>query len=158
MAHAGGARVIDGVTLKPLRRFRDARGSVLKMQEATDPEFKGFGEVYFSTVHPGAVKAWRRSPAWRNYRVVHGTIRLVLVDLRDGSPTRGAFDEIEMGDDHDVLVQIPPGVWSGFMGLGGDEAIVCDLTDRPNAAAVVEKREPDDAAIGYDWGARLGSD
>lgn len=146
--------MIDGVTIKPLCRFRDARGQVMKMQEATDPEFKGFGEVYFSTVHPGAVKAWRRSPAWRNYRVVKGAIRLVLADRRDGSPTRGAVDEIEMGDDHDVLVQIPPGVWSGFVGLGSDEAIVCDLTDRPAAAAGVEKLEPGDAAIGYDWGAR----
>ena len=146
--------MIDGVTIKPLRRFRDERGQVMKMQEATDPEFKGFGEVYFSTVRPGVVKAWRRSPAWRNYRVVHGAIRLVLADRREGSPTRGALDEIEMGDDHDVLVQIPPGVWSGFVGLGNLEAIVCDLTDRPNAAAGVEKREPDDATIGYDWHAR----
>ena len=146
--------MIDGVTVKPLRRFRDERGQLMKMQEATDPEFKGFGEVYFSTVHPGAVKAWRRSPAWRNYRVVHGAIRLVLADRRDGSPTCGAVDEIEMGDDHDVLVQIPPGVWSGFTGLGVGEAIVCDLTDRPNAAVRVEKLAPDDAAIGYDWGAR----
>ena len=157
MARAGGARVIDGVTVRPLRRFRDARGSVLKMQESTDPEFKGFGEVYFSTVHPGVVKAWRRSPAWRNYRVVRGAIRLVLADRRDGSPTRGAVHEIEMDDDHDVLVQIPPGVWSGFVGLGDCEAIVCDLTDRPNAAAAVEKLAPEDAAIGYDWGARSGA-
>ena len=152
MARAGrGTRVIEGVTVKPLRRARDARGSVMKMQESTDPEFKGFGEVYFSTVHPGAVKAWRRSPAWRNYRVVHGAIRLVLADRRDGSPTCGAIDEIEMGEEHDVLVQIPPGVWSGLVGLGTCEAIVCDLTDRPHAAAAVERLEPDDAAIGYDW-------
>jgi len=146
--------VIDGVTIRPLRRFRDERGQLMKMQEATDPEFKGFGEVYFSTVRPGVVKAWRRSSAWRNYRVVHGAIRLVLADRREGSPTRGALDEITMDDDHDLLVQIPPGVWSGFVGLGSLEAIVCDLTDRPNAAASVDKRDPDDAGIGYDWHAR----
>lgn len=155
MAGAGrGPPVIDGVTVRPLHRFRDARGQVLKMLEATDPEFKGFGEVYFSTVRPGAVKAWRRSPAWRSYRVVHGAIRLVLADRRAGSPTHGALDEIAMDDDHDVLVQIPPGVWSGFTGLGSLESIVCDLTDRPSAAGGVEKLEPDDAAIGYDWHAR----
>ena len=146
--------MIDGVTIRTLRRFRDERGQLMKMQEATDPEFKGFGEVYFSTVHPGAVKAWRRSSAWRSYRVVHGAIRLVLADLRDGSPTHGVRDEIEMDDDHDVLVQIPPGVWSGFVGLGTVEAIVCDLADRAHAVAGVERLEPDDAGIGYDWGLR----
>lgn len=149
--------MIDGVTIKPLARIGDERGMVMKMQESTDPEFKGFGEVYFSTVRPGVVKAWRRHPrTWRNYCVVRGAIRLVLADPREGSPTRGAIAEIAMGEANYVLVQIPPGVWSGFLALGASDAIVCDLTDRPQAAGEVERLDPDAGAIGYDWNRKDG--
>ena len=34
-------------------------GTVLHALKKTDPEFKEFGEVYFSTVIKNAVKAWK---------------------------------------------------------------------------------------------------
>jgi dTDP-4-dehydrorhamnose 3,5-epimerase len=145
--------VIDGVTVKPLARFPDERGTVMKMLQATDPEFKGFGEVYFSTVLPGAVKAWRRHPlTWLSYCVVRGTIKVVLFDDRTDSPTRGEYQEIVVGDDNYCLIQIPPGVWNGFQGLGPFEAIICDVTDRPYADDVTERLAAHaNGVIAYDW-------
>jgi dTDP-4-dehydrorhamnose 3,5-epimerase len=54
--------MIEGVIIKELLRIPDERGTIMKMQEASDSEFKGFGEVYFSTVYPGAVKGWHLHP------------------------------------------------------------------------------------------------
>ena len=145
--------MIQDVTIKPLKRMPDERGTVMKMQESTDPEFKGFGEVYFSTVYPGVVKGWHMHPeTWLNYCVVHGMIKLVLFDDRPHSPTRGEIQEIFMGDDHYCLVQIPPGVWNGFKGVGDLEAIVCDLTDKTHADDVIERLEPHGGGpVAYDW-------
>lgn len=145
--------MIEGVTIKPLKRIPDERGTVMKMQESTDGEFKGFGEVYFSTVYPGVVKGWHLHPdTWLNYCVVRGTIRLVIFDDRPDSPTRGLIQEILMGDENYCLVQIPPSVWNGFKGIGEVEAIVCDLTDKPHAADIIERLDPyDNELVDYDW-------
>ncbi len=145
--------MIDGVVIKPLRRIPDERGTIMKMQESCDPEFKGFGEVYFSTVYPGVVKGWHiHEDTWLNYCVVHGMIKLVLFDDREGSATRGEVQEIFMGDDNYSLVQIPPRVWNGFKNIGESEAILCDLTDRTHAEDVIDRLDPhDNDVIAYDW-------
>ncbi len=49
--------------------------------------------------------------------VVRGTARVVLHDLREGSPTDGATLTFDMGDANDCGVYIPPGVGHGFAAL-----------------------------------------
>ncbi len=145
--------MIHEVTIKPLRKIPDERGTIMKMQESSDAEFKGFGEVYFSAVYPGVVKGWHMHPhTWLNYCVVSGMIKLVLFDGRQHSPTRGEVQEVFMGDEHYCLVQIPPGVWNGFKGIGQAEAVVCDLTDKTHADDAIERLDPhDNDVIPYDW-------
>lgn len=145
--------MIDGVVVKPLAQIPDERGTIIKMQESTDAEFKGFGEVYFSTVYPGVVKGWHLHEAnVLNYCVVRGAIKLVLFDDREGSSTRGQTQELFLGDKNRVLVQIPPMVWNGFKGIGTEEAIVCDLTTLPHGEDVMQRLDPhDNDVIEYDW-------
>ncbi|PJZ27789.1 dTDP-4-dehydrorhamnose 3,5-epimerase, partial [Leptospira kmetyi] len=50
---------LEGVIATPLKEIFDPKGSVLHMIRADDPEYKGFGECYFSEVNPGAIKAWK---------------------------------------------------------------------------------------------------
>ena len=45
-------RSIDN-TIKKLKRFPDERGIVMHIMKSTDEEFKGFGEVYCSSIYPG---------------------------------------------------------------------------------------------------------
>jgi dTDP-4-dehydrorhamnose 3,5-epimerase len=49
---------IDGLRVTPLCRIPDERGAVLHMLRADNEGFEGFGEIYFSMVYPGAIKAW----------------------------------------------------------------------------------------------------
>ena len=52
--------MIDGVRISPRRVIEDPRGDVLHMLKRTDEVFKQFGEVYYSKIHPGQQKSWRR--------------------------------------------------------------------------------------------------
>ena len=62
----------------------------MHMMRADDPLFEQFGEIYFSTVYPGAIKGWHMHKEMTlNYAVVLGMIKLVLYDEREGSPTKG---------------------------------------------------------------------
>ena len=51
---------IEGVIIQPLKQIADNRGSVLHMLKNDSSLFKQFGEVYFSEIHSGLVKAWKR--------------------------------------------------------------------------------------------------
>lgn len=149
--------MIDGVEVHPLRQIPDERGKVMHMLRRDDPWFREFGEIYFSIVFPGAIKAWhlhRRMTL--NYAVPSGRIKLVLYDDRDGSPTRGALQEIFTGEDVYELVVVPPGVWNGFKGLGAAPAIVANCATLPHDPAEIVRMDPFSTTIPYRWELRHG--
>ena len=144
--------MIDGVEIVPLRRITDARGSVMHMMRSDAPHFRGFGEIYFSSVNPGAIKAWHfHRNMTLNYAVPVGQIKFVLYDERDVSPTRGALQEIALGAENYNLVIVPPGIWNGFIGLGDMPAIVANCATIPHDPAESDRRDPGDARIPYTW-------
>ena len=149
--------MIDGVKVIPLRTILDERGMVRHMLRRTDPHFSEFGEIYFSVIFPGAIKAWHRHREMElNYAVVSGNIKLVLHDGLKGSPTRGETQEIFMGEDNYVLVKVPPGVVNGFTALGNERAIVANCSSLPHDPAEIERLDPFDPAIGYTWDRKYG--
>lgn len=149
--------MIDGVIITPLKQFPDERGKVMHMLRSDAPHFQGFGEIYFSAVHPGAIKAWHiHKKMVLNYAVPHGKIKFVLYDGRDGSPTKGEIQEIFMGPDNYCLVTVPPLVWNGFKGIGTETAIVANCASIPHDPTEIERMNPFDPAIPYDWAIRHG--
>ena len=144
--------MIEGVILKPLRQIKDDRGKVMHMLRADDPMFTEFGEIYFSQVLPGVIKAWKlHTKMTQNYAVVSGNIRVVIHDSREDSPSKGQTDEYEIGQDNYALLRIPKGVWSGFVGLGDMPALIANCTDLPHDPEEVIKREPDNPPTPYKW-------
>lgn len=149
--------MIEGVVITPLRQILDERGKVMHMLRSDSPVFKSFGEIYFSCVHPGAVKAWHiHKKMTLNYAVPYGAIKLALYDSRDGSPTKGELQELFLGPDNYHVVTIPPLVWNGFKGLGNSLSIVANCSTIPHDPAEIERLDPEDPSIPYDWGIRHG--
>jgi dTDP-4-dehydrorhamnose 3,5-epimerase len=145
--------MIEGVKLIPLRQILDERGKVMHMLRNDDAHFQGFGEIYFSCAYPGAIKAWHlHKEMTLNYTVPHGRIKLVLYDDREGSRTRGEFQEIFLGPDNYLLVSIPPLIWNGFKAVGTEMAIVANCATIPHDPQEIIRLDPFDPAIGYDWG------
>ena len=143
---------IDGVQVVPLRKFVDERGAVFHMLKATDPHFRAFGEIYFSSVHPGVVKGWKNHRRMTvNYACIAGRVRLVLFDDRDGSPSRGALAEITLGPDEYALVVIPPDVWHGFQGIGEPLSIVANCATEPSDPDELDRLDPASTEIPYVW-------
>ena len=144
--------MIQDVRVTPLRQICDERGKVMHMLRADAPAFPGFGEIYFSTVFPGAIKGWHlQHRTTLNYAVPVGRIKLVLFDDRAESPTRGEVGEFFLGPDNYVLVTIPPLVWSGFKGIGTEMAVVANCASMPHDPAAVQRLDPFDAKIPYNW-------
>lgn len=144
--------MIRGVALRPLRRIPDERGMVMHMLRRDDPWFTRFGEIYFSVVYPGAVKAWHlHTRMTLNYAVVSGMIKLVLYDERKGSPTRGELQEVFAGEHHYALITIPPGVWNGFKGISEQPATVANCATEPHEPDEIIRMDPSTDKIPYSW-------
>lgn len=144
--------MIEGVKITHLKQILDERGKVMHMMRCDAEDFQGFGEIYFSCVHPGAIKGWHiHKEMVLNYAVPHGHIKFVLYDDRPGSSTRGELQELFLGTDNYCLVTVPPMVWNGFKGIGAEMAIVANCASIPHSTGEIERMDPFDPSIPYDW-------
>lgn len=149
--------MIDGVQIVPLRQIVDERGKIMHMMKATDPHFQQFGEIYFSCSWPGTVKAWHvHTRMTVNNAVISGRAKLVLYDLREGSSTRGQLQEIFLGEDNYVLVQIPPGIANGYKAYGDKMVILANCATIAHEPDEMWRIPPFDSTIPYDWSLRHG--
>ncbi len=150
---SGENRRIAGVTVHPLRIVPAEGGPVLHMVRADSPLFGGFGEVYFSEVLPGRVKAWKlHTRQTQLFAVPSGRLMFALYDNRPDSPSRGTVEELCLGrPDAYALLRIPPGIWYGFAALGTGSALLCNCADMPHDPAESVRREPDSPDIPYVW-------
>jgi len=146
--------MIVGVNTKQLKMNSDERGRLMEILRRDDEIYAKFGQVYITTAYPGVVKAWHfHKVQTDNFACLRGMIKLVLCDNRHDSPTRGKVNEFFIGDDNRLLVQIPPGVYHGFKGIGTTEALVLNVPTEPyNHQQPDEYRlPPRDKSIPYDW-------
>ena len=144
--------MIDGVLINPLKQILDERGKIMHMLRSDDEYFEKFGEIYFSFVYPGVVKAWHLHKKMKlNYAVPHGRIKLVLYDDRKDSPSRGELAELIIGPENYKLVTIPPMVWNGFKGLGNMMSIVANCATLPHDPEEIIRIDPFENDIPYNW-------
>ena len=144
---------IEGVIVQPLMQIADNRGSVLHMMTRDSKFLIQFGEVYFSEIHSGKIKAWKRhKKKIQNLTVPINKIRLVIYDNRSSSSTHGKIIEYELGrPDHYCLVHIPPMLWYGFQTLGDQTALIANCADQPHDPEETESLPFDFNEIPYQW-------
>jgi dTDP-4-dehydrorhamnose 3,5-epimerase len=144
--------MIEGVIIKKLNRIPDERGCIFHMLKNTDTEFKTFGEIYFSMVYPGTIKAWHiHKKMTLNYAVPLGMIKLVLYDTREDSKTKGEIMELFIGEQNYCLVTVPPLVLNGFKGISTTAALVANCATHPHDPDEIVRIDPHKGNIPYNW-------
>lgn len=146
--------MIDGVAIKQLKVIPDERGRLMEILRRDDEMFSEFGQVYMTTAYPGVVKGWHyHKKQSDNMTVVKGTMKIVLYDGRENSPTYREVNELFAGEHNPILVHIPPYVYHGFKCVSQEEAIAVNTPTE-----VYDYEEPDEFRvhphendIPYDW-------
>ena len=70
---------LDDIFVIPLKRVSTIGGDVMHAIKKSDIGFNGFGEVYFSWVDQGAIKAWKcHQRMTLNLVVPLGEVRMVF--------------------------------------------------------------------------------
>lgn len=143
---------IQNVKVIPLKQFPDERGKIMHMLKKTDPHFESFAEIHFSVAYLGVVKAWHtRTDMTSSVAVIFGKVKWVLYDNREDSSTKGELMELFLGDDNYHLLQIPPGVTSGYKTIGSTMSIVANCTDKTHSDDGKKNVDPFENDIPYNW-------
>ena len=144
--------IIDGVKIIKKKQIIDDKGKILHMIRVDDENFVKFGEIYFSFVNPKKIKAWHSHKLMTlNYVAVHGSIKLVLYDDREGSTTKGKVQEIMLSNKNPYLVSIPPKIWNGFCSANSEDAILANCSDIPHDKDEIVRLPFDDPKFPYKW-------
>jgi len=159
---------IEGVMVKTFRKHVDQRGYFIEQLKRGDVDDEGrpfipdqpFAQMSRSLAYarggtpPELVKAFHcHKRQWDYWDFVQGNARVVLVDLREGSPTEGRIQALIMGEHAPRMVAIPPYVAHGYQALDLRDVILTYYVTEP-----YEPSNPDegriawnDPRIGFDW-------
>jgi dTDP-4-dehydrorhamnose 3,5-epimerase len=129
---------IDDINIVELSRINVAGGDVFKGIDVSSSVFKGFGEFYFSNVEFGYRKAWKRHLQMTMFLTVPvGHVNFVFIDSQERRL------EIAIGEESYRGLQVPPGLWFGFEGIGKGKNLVMNLADIRHDPNEVERRSVD---------------
>ena len=141
---------MEGVLLTPLKQIYHPKGDVFHGMKKTDPGFTDFGEAYFSTVHAGEVKPWKKHVHMTlNLVVPVGKIRFVMHDDRPDSLTQGQTLAVEIGPDNYQRLTVSPGIWMAFEGLDEGLNLLLNLADMEHDPDEVERADLDKFQYSY---------
>jgi dTDP-4-dehydrorhamnose 3,5-epimerase len=133
---------LEGVLIKPLKRYTDARGWLTELFRDDElPE--GFEPVmgYVSVTHPGVARGpHEHRDQSDGFCFLSGAFRLTLWENRPGKPARK--EVYEVGERNPVFIIVPPGVVHAYQNIGDSDAFVLNLPDRLYAGW--GKKEPVD--------------
>lgn len=143
--------MIEGVKIKKLKLIRDDRGRLMEILRTSETTIQP-QQVYLTTAYENIVKDEDNFHMHKKqtdfFCCIKGKIKLVLVDIRKNSKTKGEINEFEIGEENFCLVTIPKGVLHAFKSLKAEAFIVNCIDHEYN------KKSPDEFRIKnkyYDW-------
>jgi len=133
---------MDGVILTPLKQIHNPKGDVFHAMKKSDMGFDGFGEAYFSTIHQGDIKGWKKHTQMTlNLVVPIGEIEFIVYNEKE-------FFSVKLSSKNYQRLTVQRGLWMSFRGVGESNMLLnlASLEHDPNEAI----NQPLDA-IPYAW-------
>ncbi len=159
--------MLDGIKIKPIKRFVDERGFFCEVMRT---EWKDlFGEdvivqANHSFTYPQVIRAWHRHLKGQvdYFLVLKGAIKIGVFDDKTGE-----LDEIASSGSDLQLVRVPGFYWHGFKALGTEPSMLLYFTTKlynsvepdedrrewndPTLIPKIVNGKKDDARVGKPW-------
>jgi dTDP-4-dehydrorhamnose 3,5-epimerase len=133
---------MDGVTLTPLKQITGPKGDVFHAMKASDDDFFGFGEAYFSTVNRNEIKGWKKHTEMiLNVVVIIGEVEFVIYN--DDS-----FFSVKLSKNNYQRLTVKPDLWVAFRGIDSENMLlnIANIEHNHQESLNIEIRE-----IAYIW-------
>jgi dTDP-4-dehydrorhamnose 3,5-epimerase len=148
---------INGLKTFVAKRFKDERGALVECFTASGLQNLGIASVFKQAIHSrsrrGVVRGlhfqWNPLQA-KLIRCLTGGIADVVVDVRPDSPTLGDHAILEINEENDRVLWIPPGFAHGFMALADNTNVYYECTEQwaPSAEGGILWSDP---TLGIGW-------
>ncbi len=124
------------ISINSLKEFKVSEGDVLHALKATDKEFKGFQEAYFSKIKHHKIKAWKRhTKMTMNLIVPIGKVQFNFYDQN-----RKIILNTWIGESKYSRITVPPMIWFGFKGLSLQTSYILNISDKLHDPLEVERQ------------------
>ena len=124
---------IADVAWVPLKFFHDARGWLVELfrNDLVEPKYRP-EMAYISMTKPGVARGPHEHVDQSDYFCFMGpsTFRVYLWDARPQSPTFGAKEVREVGEDAPFALIVPPGVVHAYKNVGTKDGLVFNGANR----------------------------
>ena len=133
---------MDGVILTPLKQIHNPKGDVFHAMKKSDMGFDGFGEAYFSTIHQGDIKGWKKHTKMTlNLVVPIGEIEFIVYNEKE-------FFTVKLSSNNYQRLTVKSGLWMAFRGIGESNMLLnlASLEHDPNEAINIALDD-----IAYRW-------
>ncbi len=131
-----------------MKKFPADNGEVLQALKSEENGYQGFGEVYFSWINKGSIKAWKmHSKMIMNLIVPIGQVKFVFF-VENGTDDR-EFRIIEIGENNYQRLTVPAGIWFGFKGLGKSNSLICNISNIVHSESEVIRKDAN--IINFNW-------
>jgi dTDP-4-dehydrorhamnose 3,5-epimerase len=126
-------KLIDGVSVRPATTIEDERGEIC---EIYSPAWEMSNEpvvyVYQSVLRPGRIKGWVYHERQDDRLFISmGTLKIVLFDMREDSPTSGLINELHHSERNRALLIVPRLVAHAVQNIGTTDALFINVPTRP---------------------------
>ena len=122
--------MLHGISIYPLKRFIDERGSFVEMYRRDWKELIGDEEIVqanLSISYPGIVRAWHKHVRGQvdYFIVIKGAMKICAYDEESGE-----LDEIISTGESLQVVRVPGHYWHGTKTVGNEPSITVYLVNR----------------------------
>jgi dTDP-4-dehydrorhamnose 3,5-epimerase len=124
-------RLATGAVVTPTRRIANPKGDVYHGLKSTDDTYRGFGEAYFSVVHHGATKGWKR----HNLMTLNLVVPVGTIEFHLRSDDGSVAESIQLGQRNYARLTVPPGVWMAFSGIDAPLNLLLNVASIPHDPA-----------------------
>ena len=106
-----------------------------------------------TTIYPGVVKGWHKHARQTDYTLCAvGNVKYCVAYERAGGTVD--IQTFYLGEHHQTLIKVPPGLWHGYTPTGGERAVLVHVMDTTFDPADTERK--DWLAFGDVWGVKNG--
>ena len=124
------------IKIKPLKQINVEGGNVLHALKASEEEFYGFEEAYFSTIEINKIKAWKRH--------LRMTMNLIVpvgeVQFNFYSQEKKLLSNTIIGERNYSRITVPPMTWFGFKGLASSTSYILNISNQFHDPSEVERK------------------
>ncbi len=142
---------IEGVLYQPLKKHRALEGAFMEYLRLGAGQVEGLAatfeaqQISVSWAVPGRINAFHihpKRPQDEVWCVLEGSLLVWLVDLREGSPTKGHRRSFLLSGEAPALLYIPTGVAHGYRAGHQGALLLYAMNDQFNPADPNEGRLP----------------